>query len=25
MYDAVVNDLPRLLEMYNVHNTSLVK
>jgi len=25
MYDAVVNDLPRLLEMYNIHNTSLVK
>ena len=25
MYDAVFNDLPRLLELYGIHNTSVVK
>lgn len=25
MYDAVFNDLPELLEMYGIENTSLVK
>ena len=24
-YDAIVNDLPELLELYGVHNTSLIR
>ena len=25
MYDAIFNDVPRLLELYGIHNTSVVK